>query len=472
MLTADILYGFTSTVLFSRFEDPKPIPLFHREMWEMCCSEHKRVAIAAPRGFAKSTAITHAFTLASVLYRTAKYVVIVSDTESQAVQFLGDIRLEFRENEDLLALFGVRKILKDAETDMIVQMTDGYEFRIVAKGSEQKIRGSKWRGTRPDLVVVDDAENDEIVMNPDRREKFRRWVYGAMLPMMSDKGRVRWVGTILHLDSMLERLLNDPGWYSRRYKAHNEDFSELLWSEKWSVERLKEIRQGYINQGFPEGYAQEYLNYPIDESSSYFRKSDFLPIPDADRHIRRRYYAAVDFAITNKERSDYTVITVGGVDASGRLDIVDVRRGRWDSLEIINEMFSVQKRYEPDLFTAESGAIEKALGPFLNAEMLKTGVYLNLNSLTPTKDKQSRARGIQARMRAGGVRFDLEADWFPDLQSEMLHFPRGAHDDQVDSIAWLGLTLDQLITAQTDKELEDEYYAEAYEPEVNLITGY
>lgn len=439
----------------------------------MCCSDHQRIAIAAPRGFAKSTAITHAFTIASVLYRTARYVVIVSDTESQAAQFLGDIRLEFRENEDLIALFGVRKILKDTETDFVVQMADGHEFRIVAKGSEQKIRGSKWRGTRPDLVVVDDAENDEIVMNPDRREKFRRWVYGAMLPMMSDKGRVRWVGTILHLDSMLERLLNDASWVSKRYRAHNEDFTELLWPEKWTAERLKEIRQGYINQGFPEGYAQEYLNYPIDETTSYFRREDFLPIPAADLHTRRRYYAAIDFAISQKERADYTVISVGGIDSNGKLDIVDVRRGRWDSLEIINEMFSVQQRYEPDLFTTEAGAIEKALGPFLNAEMHKRGIYLSLNPLVPTKDKQSRARSIQARMRAGGVRFDTEAEWFPDLQMEMMRFPRAAHDDITDSLSWLGLTLDKLVDAPTDREIEDEYYADAYEPVgLNPITGY
>lgn len=439
----------------------------------MCCSDHKRIAIAAPRGFAKSTAITHAFTIASVLYRVSRYVVIVSNTEAQAIQFLGDIRLEFRENEDLIALFGVRKILKDTETDFVVQMLDGHEFRIVAKGSEQKIRGAKWRGTRPDLIVVDDAEDDESVMNSERRDKFKNWVLGALIPMLSDRGRIRWVGTVMHMDSMLERILNDEHWVSKRYRAHDEDFTNLLWPEKRSVEWLRAERASYISQGIPEKYAQEYLNYPIDESTSYFRREDFIPIPAADLHVRRRYYAAIDFAITQKERSDYTVITVGGVDQNGRLDIVDVRRGRWDSLQIIEEMFSVQQRYQPDLFTTEAGAIEKALGPFLNAEMLKRGVYLNLNPLVPTKDKKSRASGIQARMRAGAVRFNTEAAWFPDLQMEMLRFPRDAHDDQVDSIAWLGLTLDKFIEAPTDKELEDEYYAEAFQPVgLNPITGY
>jgi len=482
-LTAEAIRGFTGSVLASRFDNPAPIPKFHEELWELMCDEASRVAVAAPRGHAKSTSTTLSYVLAETLFRNSKYVLIVSDTEGQAAQFLGDIKVELAENDELQGLFGKITFIKDAETNLIVEMEDGYQFRIIAKGSEQKVRGLKWRNKRPDLIVGDDLENDEMVMSKERREKFRNWFYKALLPCGSDNCRVRIVGTILHLDSLLERLLNDTTWKSRRYRAHNEDFSEILWPEKFSKERLEAIRLGYIQQGMPEGYSQEYLNYPIDEESAYFKREDFLSFDAEDDEWKAKhlyYYAAVDFAISNADRADYTVICVVGVDSDNNLYVVDVRRGRWDSLEIIEEMFSVYHRYRPEIFTVEAGAIQKSIGPFLRKEMFNRSVFFALNEMVPVKDKQTRARSIQARMRMGGVFFNKEASWYPDFEQEMIQFPRSAHDDQVDSLAWIGLTLDKYIEGMTkqeqaeyiDEDDDDEDYHDSWLETRNAHTGY
>lgn len=474
-ITAALVEGFTNSILISRYDDPQPIPDFHREIWSDCCSDEQYVADAAPRGHAKSSAVTLAYTLCSVMYRESQFVVIVSDTEGQAAQFLGDLKIEIRENDDLIQLFGIGKIIKDAETDLIVQMKDGYQFRIIAKGSEQKVRGLKWRGMRPKLIVIDDSENDESVSNPDRREKFRNWVLNALLPCGADDCKFRVVGTILHLDAFLERLMNNPGWKTRRYEAHNDDFSKILWPEKFSKERLIAIRQQYISQGNAAGYSSEYRNNPIDVGNAYFKQEDFLEMSAESKSLPKRYYAAVDFAISKAERADWTVIAVVSVDSEGRLYVEDVRRGRWDSLEIIDEMFSVQKRYSPDLFGAETGAIEKSIGPFLKAQMLRTGVFLNLKPMTPVKDKKSRARSLQARMRAGGVYFDKTASWYPDVLDELTTFDKGRHDDIVDALSWIGLLLDEIIDAPTDQEIADDEYDEEFSYVLNganATTGY
>ena len=459
--------------------------MFHKEMWDMCCSDNKFVAIAAPRGHAKSTSISLSYVLACVLFRERKFVLMVSDTEAQASMFLGQITQELQENKDIIELFGIKtneegivKFEKDSQTDIIVSFTDGTKFRIMAKGSEQKLRGMLWNGARPDLIVCDDLENDEVVMNKERREKFKRWVYGALLPCRSQHGIVRIVGTILHMDSFLEGLMpretdkltvHEPlktyttrrtsQWKVVKYKAHSPDFQHILWPERRTAEEFRLIRQDYIDRGLADVYSQEYLNYPIDDSNTYFKKGDFSGMSERDREKKLNYYIAGDFAISQKETADYTVLVVGGMDEEGILHIKNVIRERMDGLEIVQTLLALHRAYNPIAFGIEDTQITKAVGPFLNRAMMESNTYINLLPLKPHgNDKLTRARSIQARMRAGAVKFDKGADWYQTLEDEMMRFPRDKHDDQVDSMAYLGLMIDRLIEAPTKEEMDDEEY--------------
>lgn len=486
MLTAEVIEGFVGSVLMKRFDEPAPIPDAHREWWSLCTSKNKYVAIAAPRGFAKSTAITHAYVLACVLFRERDYVLIISGTEAQSIQFLNDIKYELIDNEHIKTLFGIKRLVKNAETDIICEFNDGKQFRIQAKGSEQQLRGVKWSGKRPNLVVCDDIESDEQVMNKDRREKFRKWFYGALLPCISDDGIVRVVGTILHMDSMLERLMPEfqlatdkkhkmlvveplrtytnhiTGWKSIKYRAHSDDFRHLLWPEKKTRAILEEIRKRYIQQGLPDVYSQEYLNIPLDESVAYFKRGDFLARDESSRSLALRYYIACDLAVSLADTADYSVFVVGGVDEHGLLHVVNVIRERMNSLEIVETIFALEQTYHPDVFVLEKGQIEKSIGPFLYEEMPKrgeAGLFPNLYSIAPSTDKLQRARAIQGRMRAKAVRFDKNGDWYQTFEDELARFPRDKHDDQVDAFAYLGLILNKMTEAPTKEEINEDEYA-------------
>lgn len=459
-----------------------------------------------------STAVTHAYVLAEALFRKSDHIVIISVGDKEAIGFLNDIRMELQENEQIQKLFTI-KLPFDKDTEREIEVScgdDRHRFRIVAKGASGgtgKIRGMKWRGKRPNLIIMDDAEDDEAVMNEDRRAKFREWFYNALLPALSDSGKIRAVGTILHFDSLLESFMpansgdkakytvkSEDGlsewstcpnniWKSIKFRAHPDfdDFSKLLWPEKLSEKMLRIKRQGYLEQGNMHGYSQEYLNYPISEQSSYFRRSDFIPMTDEDKKkdTERRlvYYVASDFAISTKEKRAYTVFIVAGVDEAGMLHIVHVVRGRLDSKQILEEMWAVQGRYNPDVFVVEKGALEKALGPFFYDEMLRTGVSINFHLMSPTEDKVSRSRSIQGRMRQGGVKFNKEAEWFPALEEELIRFDRGPYKDQVDCMAYIGLLLNQLASAPTKEQIEEEEYEEEINKDTSLqgrskVTGY
>ena len=484
-LTADLIEGFVGSVLSKNFAERVPSPECHKEWWELCCSDNKFVAIAAPRGHAKSTAITLAYVLASVLFRDREFVIIVSDTEAQSILFLNDIKKELTENEDIINLFGVRKIEKDAETDIIVRMDDGHRLRIMAKGSEQKLRGMKWRNRRPDLIVGDDLENDEIVMNPERRYKFRRWMRGALMPCLSRRGVMRIVGTILHIDSFLENLMprmkarttvleelkmyskNDNAfWKSIKYKAHNPDFSCILWPERFSEYEFRRLRQEAVDAGDSDIYNQEYLNYPIDDTRALFRRDDLIPIPDGEMEdiIREtkplHYFVGTDLAVSTKTRADYSAFVVAGIDAVGKMYIVEIVRDRMESLEIVDTFFMLQEKYNPEWFAIEKGALEKAIGPFLREQMFERQLFPMMVPITASVDKEERSKSIQARVRVRGVKFFKEGEWYPTFEEELVVFPRGKYDDQVDAFAMIGLALEKITLAPTAKELEEEAYEE------------
>lgn len=504
-LSAEIIKGFVGTCLIKRFDGASQIPKFHEEMWDMCTSKNQFVAIAAPRGHAKSTSISLSYVLACVLFRERRFVLLVSDTEAQAAMFLGQIKQELQDNQDIIELFGIKKdekgevkFDKDSETDIIVKFTDGTKFRIIAKGSEQKLRGMLWDGARPDLIVCDDIENDEVVMNKERRNKFRRWVYGALLPCRSQHGIIRIVGTILHMDSFLEGLMpkeNDKHtihedlktyskgigtqWRTIKYKAHNSDFSKVLWPSRRTPEEFRRIRQDYIERGLADVYSQEYLNIPIDESNTFFRKADFNPMREDDRKKVLNYYIAGDFAISEKEHADWTVMVVGGMDEAGILHIKNVIRDRMDGLQIVDTLLALQGVYNPIAIGIEDTQITKSLGPFINRAMIERNIFINIIPLKPSRqDKQTRARSMQARMRAGAVKFDKQAEWYQTYEDELMRFPRDKHDDQVDATAYLGLMIDKIIDAPTKEEIEDEEYERdkneggLNEQGRNLTTGY
>lgn len=496
-LTSSVISGFVGSVLASRFDGKAASPDFHKECWDLCTGPERFVAIAAPRGHAKSTAVTLGYGLATLLFRERKFMLLVSDTESQAALFLGTFKQELQDNADLIDLFGIKRnekglvqFIKDSETDIIVECNDGHTFRIIAKGAEQKLRGLIWNGSRPDIIICDDMENDELVMNKERREKMRRWFKGALLPCRSDSGIVRIVGTILHMDSLLERMMpaiNDRQtvteglkqyskrrtmWKAVKYRAHNEDFSELLWPEKKSAAEFKMLYDEAKADGTLDIYSQEYLNYPIDESVAFFKKADFLSITPDEMDVTLHYYVTADLAISEEQRADYSVFVVAGIDENKLIHVRHIIRERMDGREIVDTLLMLQRIYEPVAVGIEEMQVSKAIGPFLREEMIKHNTYLSLVPLKHGgKDKLTRARSIQARMRARGVKFDKEADWYSKFENECLTFPRGKHDDQVDSFAYLGMMLDKLVEAPTREEQDDDAYNDEFYADESYATG-
>ncbi len=483
-LTAELIEALSGVYLSPRYDTPQPTPEFHREVWARYCSDHPACATAAPRNHAKSTAFTHDYILANVLFRAQSYVILVGSTEEMAIEHLGDIANELLENEELIRDFKIKKFITQAKTDIIVECTDGYQFRIIARGAEQKIRGRKWRGCRPGLIVADDLEDDEQVENKDRRRKFKKWFFRACKQALRDGGLIRVHGTILHQDSLLMNLIKSKSWDSKLYKAHKSstEFVDILWPEKFPVARLKAIKKDLVDIGDSAGYAQEYLNDPSDDDDKYLRESDMLDMKPEHFEQFMRFYVGVDFAISKADAANRTSITVGGKDVNNFTNIIDQRCGRLDSLEIVDELFSVQERWHPEMFFVEGGQIWKAVEPMLVKEMLKRDKFISFEVLTPISDKKTRGRAYQKRTRAGAVRYNKSADWWEDYKEENLRFTGNAEamlDDQFDSTATLFLGMEKSPEVEEDDSITEEEIEMARQGEMarkasgrSKVTGY
>jgi len=218
-----------------------PFSRMHEEIFSpletIVTSRNARMAIAAPRGHAKSTIIALVYPLWCVLYGKETFVLIVSNTADQAIQRLNDIKKQLETNPMLLSDFPeiCRSKKKAPWRNNRILLANG--AMMSAYGAGQQLRGVKKGKDRPGLIICDDLENLEQVREEQQREKLRSWFTGTLLNAGHPATNFVVTGNVLHYDSLLANLLeplHNPGWIARKYKAI-EKFSDHpeLW-QQWS----------------------------------------------------------------------------------------------------------------------------------------------------------------------------------------------------------------------------------------------
>ena len=209
---------------------------------------------------------------------------------------------------------------------------------------------------------------------------------------------------------------------------------EALHPARYDLHRLNQIKRTLPTQWWSALYQQN----PVPDEGMYFTKDMFRrgPAPNkADCYVS----VAFDFAISEKQQNDYTVGTVTLLDSDDVLHFVDrVRFKSADADFICKAIVSLCKKWHnPSIqLGLEDGQIYRALSGPLKREMARQRVHPSIQLLKPITDKQARGRTLQGRMQQGLVSFCDKADWFDSMKTEMLRFPSGVHDDQVDSAAW------------------------------------
>lgn len=457
-LDSQLIENFAGAYLSPRYDQPHPVAPFHREVWrDYCDVDQENIGIAAPRKHGKSSAFTDAFLSAAVLWRWRRYVVFFSSSEDLATEHLARTIDILKNNEEVIRDFGIKTFLIDTQTDIVVQCTDGYCFRIRALGSGQKIRGLNWLGMRPDMLLGDDLESKENVSTMETRKAFRRWWFREAMQLLGEGGLVRVHGTILHDDSLLWNLTHSPGsWTGKIFRAHTSysNFSHILWPERFTVRELKKRQAEFNAAKDPGGYSCEYLNSPRDREDAYLKDDWFVKMETHEMDLFRRHYVGVDLAISKQDSANNSVFIVGGKRVGGQLDVLSRRKGRMDGGELINTFFELQMLFNPDAFFVESGQIWLTLESSLKSEMHERSIFINIIPKVASKDKAVRGRPMQKRMKYGGVSFNTEMEGYDEYKAVMLLFTAEAEaveDDDFDATAWFIMGAE----AMPDVESED-----------------
>src|SRR5262249_45567010 len=224
---------------------------------------------------------------------------------------------------------------------------------------------------------------------------------------------------------------------------------ESIWPEWLSQQMLEQER---TSQG-PRNWTSLYQQRPTPDEGGYFQRKwfkyyDFLP-----EHLR--IYGASDFAVSEKH-GDYTVHLVAGVDPIGDIYLLDLWRSQSHALDWVETLFAITQRYRDRLhiWTSEEDQIARAVGPFIAKFARERQQYFTLYALKVAGDKKAQTRSIQARVQQGCVIFPRNAAWLAEFEAELLQFPAGKHDDQVDALGMLGRCLDKHRAATVPKQPE------------------
>lgn len=416
---------------------PLETPPFHKEILDLISNkDNRRIGVIAPRGHAKSTTVDMTYPLWAGCFEQEEFIVIISDTYTQAAEFINALKDEFENNPKIKWLFGNMK--GDDWQDGEFVLSNGIKY--AAKGSGMKIRGIRHRHTRPTLMIFDDIENDENIKSAEQRQKLYHWFTKAAIPALARGGRAVVIGTILHFDSLVNKVMKQQdvfkSWQTRVFYAitTEEDGTErALWPEHRSLEKLRAMRDDPGDQDFIGSitFAQEYQHKPFSEEDAIIQPDwikECEPSQVPDKHARLARVLTIDPAASERQTADFTAMIVADLYTDGNVYIRAIRNQRTSPSVTADTVRELDEIYKPQVIGIEKGALGLVFRDLLEG--------LPVIGLEPDKDKVRRLLAVSRFFEAGRVYTVKNIQNGQAFREQLIEFPKGTHDDMVDAAAY------------------------------------
>ena len=396
-------------------------PDFHEEVLNLFHSTAEFIALQAFRGGGKSTLIEE-YAIIRALFRVSRYIIIIGNTHTMAVQRLFAIKSELTTNDHITSLFGDQVGGQWTEDEIV--LSNG--VKIQAVGARQSLRGAKMLDVRPDLAIIDDFEDEEGVATEEALFKNNQWLYKVLLPALDISSRkIRMLGTPLSPKALMETLMNNSAWQSKRFPAYyiNEEGEEVpSWPDRFPMEKIKEIRDNYTQAGNITAFMQEYMCRAEDTKNKPFQPAMVRVEPAPKLWLPTELMVDPARTVGNKSaRTGYAVWSWNGPQL-----IVHEAFGAFHKPdEIIKTIFKLDSQFEPAAVGVEVDGLEEFLMQPLRTAMVERGVALPLEPQRAPKNKEAFITSLQPFYTAKEV---IHVKDLPDLVSELLQFPIGRID--------------------------------------------
>lgn len=464
--------GWTQRYFGTRLKNA-PSPL-HRELEETLGGLHdrrgSRVNRLAPRGSAKTTWSTFSYPTYCALEGIEPHIVLAADSGEQSEEYVQDIATELQENEALRRDYwpAIRRArIKGGR----IELSNGVLIRSGSTG--KKIRGRKWRGRRPSLIVIDDPQSIDHIISLLMRDRSWQWLTKDVLEAGDPETNVIMLGTALHRECLVCRLQTNPGWETRLYRSIEEFPARMdLWEGPWrdilfdydKPDRLDRARAFFeankaaMTAGarvlWPDreplyhlmlmravngvaAFNSEKQNDPLDPSlcewpAEYFDWPfwfDRFPETLTDR------VTSVDPSKGAESRTnDYAAITNVGMDHLKRQFVeADVERRSIETL--CADVCRHVREFRPTKLVIETNQFQALIKPILRATAKTLGVELpEIVGVENREPKPLRIRRLGPDLASRSVMFKRNSPGTQLLIDQLRDFPHGTHDDGPD--AW------------------------------------
>ncbi len=461
-------------------------PAFHRNIYrDLEDRSIERLGIIAPRGHSKSTCTSVLFPMHETVYKPQGadlFIIEISESQAQAMNFLGIIQHNLTENPAILDVFGSLEGSKWTNEEIVT--SNG--VRIVAKGTGQRIRGmlsGRDSITRPNIIILDDFESETNSNTPEAIDKNISWITKAVEPSLADHGRLIAIGTIISQRAYLSQIRKDPTWKTHFYQAIMS--GRPLWPERFSIERLMRIKASYEARGQLAAFYQEYMNLPIDVENQAFRPSymrkwsgeldlvdgiqpclRLAAHPASPSWWERGFYVpvnvavGVDLAISESHRADYTVVMPLAMDQDKNIFQLPFRRFKSSDINaIVRAVLEVATACAAKDVVFETVQFQQAVANEFRKKMEDCGRYFGVHEKNPRTSKDARIMSLQPLYAAGRVFHHPASE---DLEAELLAWPGAAHDDTLDAFwsAFQALTPPTLKPFKAGARIDRAYQEE------------
>ena len=383
---------------------------------------NKEILLTAYRGAAKTTTISNLYVLWRIARAKNRFIVLISATETLAKDIFDLINEELNSNEIFKKDFNI-EIVKSLTTEVIVKV-DGFLMKIAAYGAGAKIRGKRFLSFRPDLIILDDIENDENVLNKTQRDKLYSWYKKVVkkLPSRTKKHTIIIVGTILHHDSLLSRLKSEVDFYR--------NFPLVLDFKSWRVDNpdidIKELKKEYNED--KESFLQEYQNIPLSKDSLIFNHyKTFEIMPKCDF-----YSIGIDPAM-GKKKGDYFAIAILGYKADEKrfyLTAQGYKKNPTDMIDKIVKTYIKYSKINRTILALETVAYQEFFKDVLKKVARESGVSIPVKEFKNNVPKELRINSLAPLIKDETILIDEKAEL---LRDELDTYPKSAHDDLLDA---------------------------------------